>query len=307
MCKQIKFLILLFNLLFITILTDNIISMQTELSDSAIDNCYILDLPEEMLLKIIKTVIKSGINNWNNIFRFADVKKEINKEINNIVLLCSRFYCYKPDIIKLIKVMTSKRFLNLQRRIKLKYKDLSTSDLNNKLYQILNIQESKKFLKEITKLVLAGADPNIKSSHGYTALMFTVLSNHEDIVSILLKLGADINMQSNCLSTALILAVRCEHVNMVKLLITSGAQVNMQSNCGSTALIYAVRVDNKDIVKLLLDSGADKNITDNNGRDALKWAMINNNKIIVDMLEDNLNIKTSASFKNNKAFTCILI
>ena len=85
-----------------------------------------------------------------------------------------------------------------------------------------------------------GADPNIQTSYGNTALLYASLQGLSDIVELLLE---------------------------------DGANPDIQNRDGKTALMFASYFGKKEIVRLLLDHGADPNIRDRDGdMTALMWA-----------------------------------
>ena len=139
-------------------------------------------------------------------------------------------------------------------------------------------------------LIEAGADLNLQSNGGETALIFaSCFSNTtstENTVKMLIDAGADLNIQANNGDTALIFA--CANIGTsstektVKMLIDAGADLNKQSNNGGTALTIACCFSNttssENTVKMLIDAGADLNIQANNGETALIFACCFSNR-----------------------------
>ena len=81
---------------------------------------------------------------------------------------------------------------------------------------------------------------NKKLQKGWTPLMFAASERDTAIADALLSRGADVNMQSDSGETALMLAARQGHMEMVKkLLIEAEANVNLKNNEGKTALTIA--------------------------------------------------------------------
>ena len=117
--------------------------------------------------------------------------------------------------------------------------------------------EEAKILKEQTKLsiektkvlIAAGANVNIKSHDGETALMRAPTA---ELTKLLIDAGADVNAKDVLGETALMKARTAEET---KLLIAAGADINVRSEYYHyTALICAHTVEQ---AKLLIDAGAD--------------------------------------------------
>lgn len=91
---------------------------------------------------------------------------------------------------------------------------------------------------------------------------FSYESRREQIyesVQILIKGGADVNLKSKYGKSALILAVLFEEEKLVEMLIAAGADVNFKDG-ERTAYSYAAQLGNKNLKKLLIDYGADTTI-----------------------------------------------
>ena len=101
----------------------------------------------------------------------------------------------------------------------------------------------------VKKLLDEGADPNLQTIHGYTALMWASMYEGADIAKLLLNSGADPNIQNSDGYTALILVSLKGHTDIRKLLLNHGANPNIQNKYGETALYWA-RGD-EDFVELL--------------------------------------------------------
>jgi ankyrin repeat protein len=74
---------------------------------------------------------------------------------------------------------------------------------------------------------------------------------HAEVIRLLLGAGADVNVQSNDGSTALMPASMYNHPEVVRLLLGARANVNVQSNNGWTALALASHFGHVDVVRLL--------------------------------------------------------
>ncbi len=125
------------------------------------------------------------------------------------------------------------------------------------------MKASQKGHVEIVKLLLDnGADVNVKEiRYGTTALYIASYNGHVEIVKLLLEKSTDINVKGAGIgATALYIASQKGRVEIVKLLLDKGADVNLKTTDGTTALIAASEIGHVEIVKLLLDKGADVNV-----------------------------------------------
>ncbi len=166
-------------------------------------------------------------------------------------------------------------------------------------------------------LIKRGADVNVKSNDGWTALMCTHLV---DIARLLIENGADIHARGSEDQTPLIHACRYGYTpiarlliekgavidarnkegytalieaalngcaNAALLLIESGANLNLRNESGCTALIYASMNGYTEIVRLLLEKGADPNMKGDGGRTALLDASRNGYAPVVELLNEH--------------------
>jgi len=115
---------------------------------------------------------------------------------------------------------------------------------------------------------------------GYTALMFVSDSDEDgkhhiwDIANTILENGADVNLQSWDGSTALMYAVQHRNMDMFNALLEKGSSIDLQNRAGHTALMYAVKEHDLSLVNALLDEGADVNLQNEDGNSALMFAAI---------------------------------
>ena len=128
-----------------------------------------------------------------------------------------------------------------------------------------NPLDKKARLKTLSKLLELGADPNVLHAQNMTAMMYAAKLGTSfgwkaavDNCEVLIKSGANVNLASTAGETALMLASASGNSKLVALLIKSGADVNAVNKVGDSALNYANNApENKsDIVKALESAGA---------------------------------------------------
>lgn len=164
----------------------------------------------------------------------------------------------------------------------------------------------------IQRLARAGANVEIKDSHGRTPLHIAAFQSRDEAVRALADAGADANaleyqaydivtiaavagdvemvrlaLSVGCNSgnvtspydgTALIAAAHLGHAEVVRTLVEAGAPLDHVNNLGWTALIEAVILGDGgprhiETVKILLGGGADPSIADRAGMTPLRHAI----------------------------------
>ena len=196
--------------------------------------------------------------------------------VNIIVLLFLISYNTHADFINSQKsvLQNSKTEKNHNTKIKLKW-------LNKKLIKAVKKGETE----QVKELLAKGADVNAKDKGSlwisiikylceaitdecflypkdWTALMWAVGADHNEIVQLLLDNGANVNVRAGILNmTALVWAVTLKNKKAVQLLLdVKKIDVNTQDNIGETALMKAITNGDLEIVKSLIEKGADVNI-----------------------------------------------
>jgi len=171
----------------------------------------------------------------------------------------------------------------------------------------------------VTVLVDAGADVNLKSSHGYAPLFVAVQEKHKpiveyflskgahidekngpngqtallkvcfggslDIATVLVDAGADVNLKSTQGFAPLFAAVQNKHKPVVEYLLTKGAHINEKNGQTGLTALYKACVDGSlDIATVLLDAGADVNLKSTQGYTPLYAAVQSKHKPVVEYL-----------------------
>lgn len=105
-------------------------------------------------------------------------------------------------------------------------------------------------------LVAQGADVDIVSAGGQTALGRAVDMGNLDLVGILIDAGASPDRRTNYGVPLLYRATEMGNIDIVRLLLQGGANANAQV-AGTTSLYKAVEAGNLTIARLLLEGNAD--------------------------------------------------
>jgi len=124
----------------------------------------------------------------------------------------------------------------------------------------------------VQALIQAGAEVNLKSNFGKTALILAVGKGHRKIINALLKAKADCNLATLGGRTALMEAARSGCSEGARGLIEAKADVDFKSSSGETALFFAAKRGHQGIVDMLLEANADCNVATRQGRTALMEA-----------------------------------
>lgn len=115
-------------------------------------------------------------------------------------------------------------------------------------------------LKGVRGLVDAGADVNLVSRGGWTALMGAADEGQLEVVKYLVSKKANVNAKTRQGRTAVIRAAFHNQAQVIEYLISQGAKVNEADANGVTALMLAAQRSHEKTVRVLLDKGADKNL-----------------------------------------------
>ncbi len=103
-------------------------------------------------------------------------------------------------------------------------------------------------------LIAHGAEVNVATKRGVTALATVAPFGETEILMRLLEKGADINTRDDKGYSPLMLAAHSDFLNTetVRILLDKGADVNVRGNDGETALSLAQKRGNTTVVQLLL-------------------------------------------------------
>ena len=132
-------------------------------------------------------------------------------------------------------------------------------------------------MRQVERLLEAGADVNGYDFLRQTPLLFAVVGNHQDIVELLIARGAKVNFLSSG-GTPLCFA---RNPNMAELLIAHGADVNARHSSGSTPIFFPW---NDDVARVLIVHGADVNARNKSGSTPLFYA---SKRVVAELLIQN--------------------
>lgn len=176
---------------------------------------------------------------------------------------------------------------------------------------------------EVSRLITAGGDLEVRDAQGRSPLLLAVAGNHVAIAKALLAAGANINAQAANRDTpwllagaagraeivaamiplkpdltirnryggnALIPACERAHVETVKLLLTSGIDLNHVNDLGWTCLLEIVILGDggprhQEVAKLVLDAGADPSLADKDGLSPLAHARQRGQRAVAALIE----------------------
>ena len=95
-------------------------------------------------------------------------------------------------------------------------------------------------VKEVRRLLAAGADIHGKDDHGAEPLILAAVSGSKEIAELLIARGADVNVREQSGFTPLHGASYQSHSEVAELLVRKGAEVNARSTAGWTPLHKAM-------------------------------------------------------------------
>lgn len=123
---------------------------------------------------------------------------------------------------------------------------------------------------------------------GFTLLVHAVVKKQHEIARFLLREGANTDIESHLGETALHKAVDMNDLKVARLLLQHNADPNRQTSLGETPLHLAVFEGSREFAKLLLENGADPNVQNSHLlRTPLHYAMEYNYKDLCKLLIAN--------------------
>ncbi|NND73239.1 MAG: hypothetical protein HKN43_16820 [Rhodothermales bacterium] len=135
-------------------------------------------------------------------------------------------------------------------------------------YAVVNDQ-----LDAVNKLLQSGASVSTWTDDGRTALHLAAKHNAVRLFQPLVNAGSEVDLRAAGNDTPLIHGINQRHVESVAALIDLGANIELQTRAGYSPLAHAVRKSTGSVVQLLIDAGANINASDSNGLSVLHHAI----------------------------------
>ena len=134
----------------------------------------------------------------------------------------------------------------------------------------------------------SGADVNVASADGTTALHWAVHNDDVELVKRLLDAGANANASNQFGATPLTEAAVVGNAEVVERLVAAGADVNARGKDGQTPLMVMARGGGVDAARVLIEHGADVNAQEEwRQQTALIWAAAQNQPEMVKLLVEH--------------------
>jgi len=124
---------------------------------------------------------------------------------------------------------------------------------------LLCISARNGHLKTLELLLRSGAQVNMVSEdRGSSALLDSAIVRHKDLVETLIKAGADTNIQSKEGQTALVVVVGAGDEEIVQMLVKAGADPDIEDSLGISARKYANLFKKSRMIALFNSNELDK-------------------------------------------------
>ena len=135
------------------------------------------------------------------------------------------------------------------------------------------------------RLLGQGANPNVMSADGATAVMYAAANDDLDLVRALIKAGANVKLKNRFGTSALTEAAIIGSAPVIDALLKAGADPNTKNPEGETPLMAVARSGKLEAARRLLDAGADVNAKEDwGGQSALMWAAAQSQAEMVKLL-----------------------
>ena len=155
----------------------------------------------------------------------------------------------------------------------------------------------------VRTLLNQGADVNVRSDDGATALLWAAHWNDLDIADLLIRARADVNTANDLRMTPLSLACTNGNAALVERLLNAGANPNTAIATGETPIMTCAGTGSTAALRLLIAAGADVNAKEPlQHQTALMWAAAEHHPEVVRMLIDH---GADTQARTRKGFTAL--
>ena len=148
-------------------------------------------------------------------------------------------------------------------------------------------------ISRVNSYMSAGAELEFMDANGETAFHRSALLGHNEMMDAFLKHDVDVNLKTTTGWTALMWASEKGHIEIVRNLVSKDANVDCQHvDFGVTALMMAAREGMASVVSELLENNANVELKDKWGKSAKQWA----GSWKINILLDSNNIKSKDKY-----------
>lgn len=135
-------------------------------------------------------------------------------------------------------------------------------------------------LKGAEQLLELGADPNMQTKVGDSAMSLAANRPDSEALKLMLKHGGEVNLwtdyRDNSKPAPIFNAISSRCPENVRILIEAGANLNMRDHEGWTPLMFAAVLDSYNMMYVLLEAGADLQMKDPMGY-TVTWYILDAN------------------------------
>ncbi len=180
---------------------------------------------------------------------------------------------------------------------------------NNRGETALMMAANYGYLNIVDKLLEKGADPNLKDTMDFTALIYATIKRHRGIIELLLnKSHTDINILGPNGHSAIFVSLKLNNLDLdldiVNLLLDDKRiNLDLKDGHGNTLLHAAIYSASHDIIKKILRKGANPNLKDKKSQTALMFAVLKGRKNIVKSILRNT--RTDINLQDNVGETAL--
>ncbi|KAI6654349.1 Ankyrin repeat protein [Oopsacas minuta] len=166
----------------------------------------------------------------------------------------------------------------------LRHNKLNINEIDQYYLTPLHYAAKRGYAPTVGYLLAQGADPNIQSDIGKSALHLACESAGQDVIYLLVTNNADIDLIDIQGYTALLIAAENGKDNTISILANAGANLDVRNEQGRSALILAAINDHANVIHELITNGASIDITDNGRYNALERGLMNRKDSATSML-----------------------